>query len=162
MTPTPRTPAPDFNPGQGFSDEEDYDPGDWQAADELIGSAIPAFSFAELGATITGIVVGSTVSDQTDIKTGRVRTFDNGDVRRQLVLTVQTSMADDDDDDGQRRVFVKGAMVKQFRTAMARARVKGPRPGGELTVTYESDGKPAEKGLNPPKVYAITYTPPKR
>jgi hypothetical protein len=157
--PTPRNAQ--FNPGHGFEGEDDYDAGDWSEADELLGSAVPAFSFAEKGAKLDGIVVGSKVAPQLDMQ-GATRTFDNGDIRKQLILTVQTSLAEDDDDDGQRRLFVKGSMVKQFRAAMARAGVRGPRPGGEISVAYTSDGKATQKGLNPPKVYTITYAPPAR
>ncbi len=160
---TPRNkPADGFDAGQGFPGEDDYRAGDYGNADAMLGPSIPAVSFdGKAPIKATGVIVD--ISDpipQTE-PDGTLRTWDDGRARTQIVITLETAESVDDDDDGLRRLFVKGGgMVKAFRSEMRRAKVKGPRVGGELTVMYTGDGEPTRKGLNPPKVYAVAYTPP--
>ena len=144
----------------GFPGDEDYDPGEYTDADTLLGPGVASATFPEIGASISGTILDVAASDQRDLE-GKVRTFATGEVRRQVVLTLQTQLCDDDDDDGRRRLFVKGGMTKAFRAALQAVKAPGPRPGGKVKVTYAGDGEPPSKGLNPPKQFAVTYTPPK-
>lgn len=166
MTPTARNKgtAEERTPAVGFPGEEGYSEGDWSDVDDFSAGANPAVSFdfkaGSDDAKVTGIVIGARTSTQRDMVTGDVKTFANGDPRRQLIVTLATGRSDDDDDDGTRDLYVKGSMVRQWQAAMRAAKVRGVRPGGELTVAYVSDGEPTAKGLNPPKVYEITYVPP--
>lgn len=122
---------------------------------------IPAAKFPDIGTSVTGAVVSAAIGQQTDID-GDVRTFESGEVRQQLIVTVQTDEAENDDDDGLRRIFVKGFMVKPFRNEMKRTKVKGVRPGGILTVTYVGDGEVTKKGYTAPKLFNVAYEPPNR
>jgi hypothetical protein len=147
--------------GHGFPDEEDYRQGDYGTADSMLGPSVPYISFTEPGDQVTGVIVD--ISDpvpQTD-PDGSVPLWDDGTPRTQIIITLETDQAADEDDDGTRRLFVKGGgMVKAFRAEMRRAKVRGPRVGGELTVVYTGDGEVTRKGFNAPKVYAVAYTPP--
>src|SRR5208282_6648247 len=120
-----------FDHGEGFEGEDNYRAGDYGNADAMLGPSIPAVSFADKGAKVTGVIVD--ISDpipQTE-PDGTLRTWDDGRARTQVVITLETTEATDDDDDGLRRLFVKGGgMVKAFRSEMRRAKVKGPRIGG--------------------------------
>ena len=127
--------------------------------DDLLGALAPALSWPEIGTTVTGVVTSMTRGIQTE-PDGTIKTWQDGKPRAQAILTLQTSLAEDDDDDGQRRLFIKGAMVGGFRAAMRKAHVKGPRPGGVLTVTYAADAKPKVKGHSPTKLFTVDYTPP--
>lgn len=161
--PTPRnTPKTEPVAGAvGFPGDEDYEKGDWRDADAFSAPVIPGAKFEEIGATVTGTVVDATISAQTDID-GNVRVFDSGEIRQQLVITLQTNEHDDEDDDGLRKIFVKSFMVKPFRNEMKRNKVPGVRPGGELTVTYVADGEVTKKGYSAPKLFEVAYEPPAR
>jgi hypothetical protein len=147
-------------PAVGFEGDEDYEPGeDWNAADDFSAPIVTSAKFEEIGASVSGVVVAARVSNQTDID-GNIRTFDSGEVRTQLEITLQTEILEDEDDDGQRKIYVKSFMVKPFRNEMKRTKVRGVRPGGHLTVTYTGDGEVAKKGYSAPKLYAVAYEPP--
>lgn len=143
----------------GFEGEDDYQEGNWDAADAFLAPVVAAAKFEEIGDSIEGIVTDAVISNQTDID-GNVRTFDSGEVRTQLVVTLQTGLAEDEDDDGQRKVYVKSFMVKPFRNEMKRCGVRGVRPGGKLTVTYTGDGDVSKKGYTAPKLYSVAYVAP--
>jgi len=159
--PTPRnTPKTEPVPGAvGFPGDEDYAAGDWRDADAFSAPVVPGAKFEEIGTTVTGVVVDATISAQTDID-GNVRVFDSGEIRQQLVITLQTNEHDDEDDDGLRKIFVKSFMVKPFRNEMKRNKVPGVRPGGELTVTYVADGEVTKKGYSAPKLFEVSYVAP--
>lgn len=143
----------------GFPGDDDYDEGAYADADALLGALAPAVSWPEIGTTVVGTVLDVVVTDQRD-PDGTVRTFDNGDVRRQVVLTLATNDKVDDDDDGERRLFVKGMMPKAFREAAKKAKVRAVRPGDVVTVTYTADGEAKGKGLNPPKLFTVEIRRP--
>ena len=161
--PTPRnTPKTEPVPGAvGFPGDEDYEASDWRDADAFSAPVVPGAKFEEIGTSITGTVVDATISAQTDID-GNVRVFDSGEIRQQLVITLQTNEHDDEDDDGLRKIFVKSFMVKPFRNEMKRNKVPSVRPGGELTVTYVADGEVTKKGYSAPKLFEVAYEPPAR
>jgi hypothetical protein len=143
----------------GFEGEDDYQEGNWDAADAFLAPVVAAAKFEEIGDSIEGIVTDAVISNQTDID-GNLRTFDSGEVRTQLVVTLQTALAEDEDDDGQRKVYVKSFMVKPFRNEMKRNKVRGVRPGGHLTVTYTGDGDVVKKGYTAPKLYSVASVAP--
>jgi hypothetical protein len=160
-TPRNRPAAPEPKAPVGFPGDDDYEAGDadWAGADSFLAPVVPAISWPEIGASVTGIVVSAEVAQQTDLD-GAPKTFEGGDIRMQLIVTLQTDLVEDDDDDGLRRVFVKGAMVRPFRAEMKRNKVRGLRPGGRLTVTYREDGEVTKRGFNPPKLFDVAYEAP--
>jgi hypothetical protein len=143
-----------------FGDEDAEAERSYADADSLLGASIPAVTWPEIGAGVTGTITNVDTSDQRDLD-GNVKKFDNGDVRRQVILTLQTTMKESPDDDGRRRLFVKGSMVKSFREAIAKAKAPGPRMGGKVSVVYSADGEVKGKGLNPPKLFTVEYQAPK-
>lgn len=145
---------------RGFPGDEDYVEGDnYDELDGLLGTSVPSVRFPEVGTTVEGTILDMTTATQRNPQ-GVVQTWDDGSPRKQAILTLQTDEHVDEEDDGRRRLFVKGAtMPKAFREAVRAARVPGPRPGGRVRVTYASDGE-ARSGLNPPKVFEVSYTPP--
>jgi len=136
----------------------------------LFGGGGKSASFDTIGTTHTGTIIEPPrVENQTDIKTGEVKTFDNGDPRRQMVVVLQTDERDPsvEDDDGVRRLYVKGSpkpesqsMTAAIGAAVKAAKANGLEVGGKLTVTYIGDGPQTERGLSAPKQYAAAYVPP--
>ena len=146
----------------GFPGDADYDPGDdadYDDADSLLGRPVPSCAFPAIGTAFDGVIIDVATGTQRDPK-GNVKTFASGEVRRQVILTIQTKLHDDDDDDGRRRLFVKGQMMGAFREAMKKANAPGPRPGGRVSVKYASDGEKTDPRLNAPKQFTVTYKAP--
>lgn len=129
----------------------------YQDPDQILmgGGGAPSFKFDAVGATVKGIVVDRASAQQRDIKTGTPKTYDDGNPRMQLVITVQTELRDPEieDDDGQRRIFAKGAMLVAIRDAVKKAGLKTLSIGDELAVRYTGDGVAKTRGFNPPKEY---------
>lgn len=143
-----------------FGDEEDEAP--TTNVDDLLGATAPALRWPEIGTKAEGTIVaiGRGIQREPD---GTVKTWDDGSVRLQAILTLQTlGEPETADDDLQRRLFVKGTMVRPFREAMRRAHVRGPRVGGYISVTFTGETKPTKKGMNPAKEFSVAYTPPGR
>ncbi|KAB2384734.1 hypothetical protein [Actinomadura montaniterrae] len=131
-------------------------------ADEfLMQGGVASAKFPVIGTTVTGTIAREPeVRDQTDFDTGKVKTWDDGTPRRQLMVVLQTAERDpaNPDDDGERAVYVKGQMKTAVRDAVRKAGAPGLKVGGTLTVQYIADGQ-ATRG-NPPKQYAASYVPP--
>lgn len=120
-----------------------------------------------VGTTVTGTIVSTEVRQQTDIASGAPLTWDNGDPRMQLVVTIQTSQRNGDDDDGQRAIYVKGSKKPGSRslhdavaTAVRQAGAKGIEPGGTLTVKFVGTEPSATRGFNDRKLWEATYVKP--
>jgi hypothetical protein len=140
-----------------------------EANDFLMGSAVPSAKFPVVGTTVTGVITEDpAVVDQKDLD-GNVKTWDNGDPQKMLVVTLQTADRDPEitDDDGMRKLYVKGSknpesksMTAALSAAVKKARAKGLEIGGKVTVTYVGDGKQDKKGFNPPKQFEAVYEAP--
>lgn len=132
-------------------------------ADDVLGlDRAPTVTFPALGATVSGTVLSKTVAQQTDMDTGELLVWPNGDPRWQVVVLLQTGLNDADiiEDDGRRRLFVKGDMTRAVRDAV---RATGRRKldiGGELSVTWSDEGLAPRKGLSKPKLYEAKYLAP--
>lgn len=129
----------------------------------LLSGGTPAAKFSTVGTVVKGTVVSSRVADQTDINTGEVKRWANGDAMKQLLVTIQTEERDPsiDGDDGQRTLYARGGqggMLDAIRKATRQ--FGGLHPGGLLAVKYTGDGQAKQRGFNPPKLYAAQYTPP--
>jgi len=118
-------------------------------------------AFEAIGAMTKGVIQDFQVRPQTDFKTKEVLRFSDGEVRKQLVVTVQTEERDDEDDDGRRRLFVKTSMMESLRAAVVEAGAKGIANGGKLAVQYTGNGE-AEQGMSPPKFYQVWYQAPQQ
>lgn len=132
----------------------------------LMGGGGRSAKFENPGDTITGTICAEPeVKQQTDIKTGAPKFWDNGDPQMQLVVRLQTQLREDGDDDGIRAIYVKGGfkaptMQKAIADAVRAAGAKGLAVGGTLTVTYTGNGPASGVGMNPPKYYTAQYQAP--
>ncbi|QYC55142.1 hypothetical protein SEA_BOILGATE_62 [Mycobacterium phage Boilgate] len=135
-------------------------------SDDVTGffnSGVPSAKFKNQGDTVGGrIVEEPRLEQQRDYDTGAPLTYDDGNPRMQLVITLQTDLRDPavPNDDGQRRLYVKGAMKAAIGQALRVAGVKKPEVGGDLHVTYTHDGEQKNPRLSPPKQFSAVYTPP--
>jgi hypothetical protein len=85
--------------------------------------------------------------------TNELKTWDDGSPVLQVVIELATA-------DGLRSLYVSSwRMQNALQTAFQDAGVRGPRPGGTLTVTYYAD-EPGKPGTQPAKVYQAAYDPP--
>lgn len=134
----------------------------------LLGGGGKSAKFDQIGASITGTIAQAPeVKQQTSMETGQPLTWDNGDPRMQLVVTLQTTLREDEDDDGLRKLYVKGSKDPASQSlhaavagAVQAAGAKGLDVGGTLTVTYVADGVAKTRGYNPPKKYTASYKAP--
>ena len=104
----------------------------------LMGGGAKSAKFDNEGDKVVGTILDMQVKQQTDIKTGAPRTWDNGDPMMQLVVTLQTDARDDEDDDGQRTLYVKGQMQRAVQDAVRKAGARGLAEGGRLGVKFVS------------------------
>lgn len=134
------------------------------SADDFLlgGGGAPSAKFVTPGTVIAGrITQQPTVQQQRDIQTGEKKFWNDGNPMMQLVVTIQTDQRDPSisDDDGQRRLFIKGALQAAVADAVRTAGATGLEVGGHLTVTYTHDGTPKQRGFSAPKQYTATYMP---
>ena len=134
-----------------------------EVEDFLMAGGVRSATFKNVGDKVMGYIVSSEVRDQTDIQTGEVKRFPDGNPMRQVVITIVTEplLHDDDDDDGIRRIYVKNQMLAALREALRKAGSRGPADEGKISVEYIGDGV-AKKGFNPPKQYRVKYAEPER
>lgn len=128
--------------------------------DLLLGAGLPSCKFPTFGTTVKGTVLHSEVAQQTDIN-GNKLTWDNGEPRTQVVITLQTDERDPAvaDDDGRRKLYCKPQMQRAIGAALRAVDAK-LEPGGTLAVRYESDALPKQKGHNGEKQFSAQYRPP--
>jgi hypothetical protein len=140
------------------------------ADDFLMGGGSGKSAFGKddpIGTTVTGTIVDTQVRQQTDMEDGKPLTWDNGDPRMQLVVTLQTDQRTDPDDDGVRAIYVKGSKAlgskslhDAVRAAVQTAKADGLKPGGTLTVQLVGTEPSKTRGFNDRKLWAAAYTPP--
>lgn len=111
------------------------------------------------GTTLAGEIVeiGEAVQ-QKDLKTGLPATWDDGNPKMMLPITIATTVKTDADDDGHRTFWVSGNLKKAIGAAIRHAGAR-LQVGGHLSVTFTGYGE-AKKGFNPPRMWSATYTPP--
>ena len=95
----------------------------------LMGGGAKSAKFDREGDKVVGTILDMQVKQQTDIKTGAPRTWDNGDPMMQLVVTLQTDARDDEDDDGR----ASADATTFLRVALTAASVIGLAEFGDLT-----------------------------
>lgn len=133
------------------------------AADFLMGASGPSAKFPTVGTSVGGRItrIGEPMQ-QKDMATQQPKFWPDGNPMLQLPVDVATDQRDPEinNDDGTRTLYIKGQMQKAIREAVSRAGAKMLEVGGTLTVTYDRDEAPKQRGFNPAKVYTATYTPP--
>jgi hypothetical protein len=133
----------------------------------LMGGGTRSAKFEHPGDKISGEILSVETKQQTDLKDGSPKFWDNGDPMWQVVVTLQTEQRDPDDadDDGKRAIYVKGSMkyastAKAIADAVRTAGAKTLEVGGTLAVAYTGDGEATSRGFNPPKLYSAAYKAP--
>jgi hypothetical protein len=121
--------------------------------DLLTGGGAKSAKFDQPGQSVTGTITDVTVRQATEFGTGKPLTWDDGNPREQILVSIQTTQQDDPEDDGVRTVYVKGwgQQLKAFRAASAAS--GKPSKGDTFTATFTQYGqKPAQGGF-PPKEF---------
>ena len=106
-----------------------------------------------------GQVLSKTISNQTDMATKKVKTWDDGSPRKQMVLLLQTSERADPQDNGQRQLFIKGDLPRACREAFQAAGASDIEIGSWVYAAW-IDEKPGSQGKQPAKVYKVVYARP--
>ncbi len=123
--------------------------------DDLLTAGGRTFKFERPGDTVTGVITSIDVRQARDYDTGKPETWDDGNPKEQIVVTLTTDLRDAtvEDDDGSRTVYIKGwgAQLRAFREAVKQAGDK-PQPGDTFTASYTGDGPKVDR-KNPPKLY---------
>lgn len=126
---------------------------------QLLSGNAQAVKFAAPGDSIDGTVVRKEVRPITKMGTGEVDTYKSGDIKYQILATLQTNLHEDNDDDGQRTLYIKSYMMSAVKQAVAQAGAGELEIGAWMRVTFTHYGE-AERGLNPPKMYVAEYRRP--
>ena len=132
----------------------------------LLGGGGRSATFKNIGDVVEGTIAAPpTLRQQTDIDSGKPKTWDNGDPVMQLVVQLQTNEREDPDDDGLRNLYVSGgfkraSLQKAVADAVRNAKAKSLEVGGTLAVRFTGEEPSATKGFNPAKLYAAKYEPP--
>ena len=135
----------------------------------LFGGA-KAFSFANIGDSVEGEIIAAQTQQQRSIE-GQAMTWDNGEKRMQLVVTLQTALRESDNDDGIRMIYAKGgkhdvakgegqSMRDAIASAVRAANQTRLEVGGMLVVAFTGEA-PAKRGYNAAKLYTAGYRAPK-
>ncbi|WP_433259219.1 hypothetical protein ACQPYK_49510 (plasmid) [Streptosporangium sp. CA-135522] len=133
------------------------------ANDLLMAGGLKSASFLAMGTTVGGRVIRLPEPvQQTEFGTGKVKVWDDGTPRMQVVVHLATNerRGDIPNDNGHRALYVKGRMRLAVRDAIRRTGATGLTLDGWLSVTYVGDDEPTIAGGKPPKLYVAEYAPP--
>lgn len=134
-----------------------------ETGDFFGGAASISFNAAngyQRGTFRGGVVKSKVVSNQTKIGTGELLTYNDGSPRKQLIITVQTAERSDATDDGERRLFLKGDMVRAARTAFKAAGAADVEVGAWLYLAWVNDKPAKQAGFSAQKLYEALYARP--
>ena len=135
---------------------------------DLASGGSASFPFQNIGDSVTGKILNLEELQQTDLQTGEVKTFTNGQPMMMYRVELQTNLREGEMDDGVRSVYLKGskkaesqsslaAVLQAVLTATGRAALT---VGGTLTLTYTGDGVAKGRGFSAPKQYSAQYAAP--
>jgi hypothetical protein len=123
-----------------------------------------AAKFTDIGDKHAGRIVAIDHRQQTDPKTGQVKTFASGDPMMQWLISIEK--ADGDTvalyAKGGKFTAAKGtgdSMANAISAAVRTAGANSLDVGGQLAVAYTGEGE-AKPGLNAPKLFTAQYQPP--
>ncbi len=134
-----------------------YDPNSF-----LMASGGRSAKFEKEGDRIVGYITSMDVRQQTDIKSGEPKFWDDAQTQpmMQLVVTLETEIREDEDDDGMRSVYIRGQMQRAVSDAVRKAGERGLANNGKLGVQYDSTDAPKQRGFNGAKRYNAKYEAP--
>lgn len=130
--------------------------------DLLMGQGGRSAKFEKVGDVVVGTICRVETRQRTDMDTGQLMTWQDGNPRMQLVIQLLTEEQEDNDDDGIRNLYVPipSAMQKAIADAVRRSGQHGIGEGGKLGVKYTSTAEPTRRGFNGQKLYTAKYEPP--
>ncbi len=123
---------------------------------DILAGGGKSAKFPTIGTTVEGTVVDFETTQQTSID-GELLSWDDGKPRWQIVVTMQTTEREDEADDGLRKMYAKGNLLTELKAAV-KASGEKLAVGGTIKARYDADGE-GKKGLTPPKLYKVKYTP---
>ena len=135
---------------------------------DLASGGSASFPFQNIGDSVTGKILNLEELQQTDLQTGEVKTFTNGQPMMMYRVELQTGLREGEMDDGVRSVYLKGSKKAESQSSLAavlqavlaatgRAALT---VGGTLTLTYTGDGVAKGRGFSAPKQYSAQYAAP--
>lgn len=134
------------------------------AIGDFLKSGNKSASFLTIGTSHGGTVLSAESRQATDIKTGELKTWDDGKPIMQIVITVQTNERDPEleADDGKRGIYIKayGDQLRELKRAVREAGDDDVREGGTFTATYVGDGEKTNKAFDAPKLFSYSYQKP--
>lgn len=124
--------------------------------DMLEGGGPPAVKLEKVGDSIVGTVVDAVVRQERE-PNGKPKYYDDGNERKEIVITMATDERDDDveDDDGTRRWFCRGISIKRLREARQNADGLKIEPGVKVAIVRVDDIAPKVKGHSPTFDYDV-------
>ncbi len=132
-----------------------------EAQDMLMGGGGVSQSWPTVNTKCEGRLLAMERRQSTTI-TGEKEFWPNGDVKWQIVYTIDTGVIDPaiEDDDGVRKIYSKKNIDDAVRDAVRKSGYKGDLVGGRLGVKYVGDDVPTQKGFNGAKLFQALYEPP--
>ena len=115
---------------------------------------------SEPGDTVTGTIAKVDVKQVTNYKTKEPEFFPSGDPKKQVILTLQTSLREDADDDGKRSVYIplwggkKAALADAMRAAGMKEASTALALGNTFTARFVGEErKHGKDGSYTEKIY---------
>lgn len=130
---------------------------------DFMGGGKQGVQFEVIGDSVTGMLLAEPEKRvQTDMDSGEVKTFKDGQPRTLYAVRLQTELRDPQDpfDTGERMIFLKWKSLDAVVQAIRRAGAPGPQVGGLLTLTLIGLEEPAKRGWSKVKVWGADYIPP--
>lgn len=116
--------------------------------------------YSEPGDTVTGTITKVDVKQVTNYKTKEPEFFPSGDPKKQVILTLQTSLREDADDDGKRSVYIplwggkKAALADAMRAAGMKEASTALALGNTFTARFVGEERRhGEDGSYTEKIY---------
>lgn len=119
-------------------------------------------SLKDDGDAVDGVIQRIETRQRTDFDTGKPMTWEDGNPRMQLVVTLATAEREDNDDDGMRNLYVPipSDIQSAVADAVRKAGQRGLGEGGRLWVKHVSTDEPTRKGRNGTKRHTAKYEAP--
>jgi hypothetical protein len=116
------------------------------------GGGPPSATLKDVGDFVEGTIVKVEHKNDTDLATGEVKTFPDGNPKPVIVVHLDTR-------DGPMRDFVKGRAVSEFRQKVwaVEGEGNGPQAGANYKRAITRIDPPKKKGYSGEKVSEITY-----
>lgn len=121
---------------------------------DLLAPTGNAAKFETIGTIHRGTVISREQRQQRDYATGNPKLWDDGTPMMEVVIGLQPA-------DGELvTLYVRGAMLRAVREAVAKSGARTVEIGGTLAVKYYADGEASKAGFTAPKLYQAQYVQP--